>query len=298
MKTILLTGANGQLGYELQRRVPQHIQLIPCDTKELDITDTSAIQQFFYDYHKDGTQKIHAIINAAAYTAVDKAESEQEQAYLVNEHGAANLANMAQDYQIPCVHISTDFVFSGQQSSPYLPDAATEPQSIYGASKWAGEQHVRTILPEQHLIIRTSWLYSAHGHNFVKTMLRLMQSKPRLSIVADQIGTPTWAHTLATTVWTLFEKNARGTFHCSDNGVASWYDFAVAIQNIALQKGLLHEAIPIYAIRSADYPTAAKRPPYSVMDKHTTEKTTETALPHWQHSLANMLDELKTLSKY
>jgi dTDP-4-dehydrorhamnose reductase len=298
MKTILLTGANGQLGYELQRSAPQHINIIPCDAKELDITDPTAIEQFFHDYHKDGTQTIHAIINAAAYTAVDKAESEQEQAYLVNEHGAANLAKVAHDYQIPCVHISTDFVFSGQQSSPYLPDTATEPQSIYGASKWAGEQQVRTTLPEQHLIIRTSWLYSAHGHNFVKTMLRLMQSKPRLSIVADQIGTPTWAHTLATTVWTLFEKNARGTFHCSDNGVASWYDFAIAIQTIALQKGLLHEAIPIHAIRSEDYPTAAKRPPYSVMDKRKTEQTTETPLPHWQHSLAAMLDELQTLSKY
>jgi len=284
---VLLTGANGQLGYELQRSKPAHIQLQSTDSAELDITNAEAVDQYCKQH------QINLIINAAAYTAVDKAETESDLAYLVNQQGAMNLAATAKSINAKLVHVSTDFVVTGQQSTPYLPDAPTEAHSVYGKSKADGEQAIIETLPDNHIIIRTSWLYSAHGNNFVKTMLRLMKDKPKLGIVADQIGSPTWANTLADCIWLLIEKNATGIYHCSDNGVASWYDFAIAIQKLALEKQLLSNAIPIDAIRTEDYPTPASRPSYSVLDKTTAEQCIEKKFPHWQTSLSNMLDELK-----
>ncbi|WGZ96465.1 MAG: dTDP-4-dehydrorhamnose reductase [Candidatus Thiothrix putei] len=198
----------------------------------------------------------------------------------------------ANGQNIQLVQISTDFVFDGQQTTPYLPNTPARPLSVYGSSKLAGEQVIQTLLPEA-LIVRTSWLYSSHGHNFVKTMLRLMTDKPQLSIVYDQIGTPTWARTLAITLWALVDKQAQGIFHCADNGVASWYDFAVAIQTEALTLGILTNTIPIKPIRSVAYPTPAQRPTFSVMDKSTTESILETPFPHWRDSLRAMLGELK-----
>lgn len=284
---ILLTGSNGQLGYELQRSKPNYTQLSTTNSQQLDISNAEDIESYCKKHHVD------IIINAAAYTAVDKAENDINNAYRVNHLGASNLAKAAKNIDAKLVHISTDFVFSGTQSTPYLPQNTVNPKSIYGKSKANGEYAIIKELPYNHLIIRTSWLYSSHGNNFVKTMLLLMRNKQKLSIVADQIGSPTWANTLANCIWQLIEKDAAGIFHCSDNGVASWYDFAIAIQSKALEKRLLEYAIPIEAIRTEDYPTAAVRPPYSVLDKTTTEQCTGIKLPHWQTSLSNMLDELK-----
>lgn len=292
-QTVLITGANGQLGYELQKTVPAHIRLIATDVDTLDITRSRQISQAIEQHQPD------CIINGAAYTAVDKAEEDDETAYLINNTAAALIAQaiaarIEQGHPaIRMIQVSTDFVFDGEQSTPYLPDAPTDnPLGVYGASKLAGEQSVMKYLPDA-LIVRTSWLYSAHGHNFVKSMLRLMQEKEELGIVYDQIGSPTWAATLAETIWTLLDQNTSGIYHCSDNGVASWYDFAAAIQELALESGLLTQAIPLKPIRSHAYPTPAQRPAYSVMDKATTEQQLGRTLPHWRDSLRAMLDELK-----
>ncbi len=286
-KKILITGASGQLGYELQRSVPTNYQLICTDVDRLDICQSEQVEQFVAEYQPD------VIINAAAYTAVDKAESEDKLAWKINEQGAKNLAITASEHQAQIIQISTDFVFDGKQSSPYLEEDYTgESSSVYGKSKHAGEKAVVSFAPNNSLIIRTAWLYSAHGNNFVKSMLKLMQERDSLGIVVDQIGTPTWANTLAQVIWKLEAKQQSGFFHCSDNGVASWYDFAVVVQQQALQKGLLNTQIPIKAIRTQDYPTPAQRPAYSVMDKRKTEQAIGETLPHWQKSLDKMLDEL------
>ncbi len=285
---VLVTGAQGQLGYELQRHYPEQLNLIATDQDTLDITDAAQIKAAFDRHQPD------AVINAAAYTAVDKAESDQAAAWVLNAAAPRLLAQACQQQKRRLIQISTDFVFDGQQSTPYLPDALCKPLSEYGKSKYAGEQAVREHLPDA-LIIRTSWLHSAHGGNFVKSMLRLMRERGQLGIVYDQVGSPTWAHTLAHCIWVLLEKNAQGICHCTDNGVASWYDFALAVQQIALSLGLLEKAIPIKPIRSSAYPTPAQRPAYSVMDKVVTETWLGASLPHWRDSLHNMLAELKPM---
>ncbi|TXH60504.1 MAG: dTDP-4-dehydrorhamnose reductase [Thiothrix sp.] len=286
-KRVLITGAKGQLGYELQRSYPLGTELIASDRVSLDITDPIQIQTALERYQPD------LVINAAAYTAVDKAESDQDHAQRLNGDAAGFLAQgiAAQNAAIQLIHISTDFVFDGTQSLPYAPDAATHPLGVYGATKLSGEQQVQQYLPNA-LILRTSWLYSAHGHNFVKTMLRFMQEREQLGIVYDQVGTPTWARTLAHTIWALAAKNASGILHCSDNGVASWYDFARAIQEEGYRLGLLTRRIPIHPIRSSAYPTPAQRPAFSVMDKSLTEDYLGYRLPYWRDSLQTMLAEL------
>ena len=280
-------------GYELQQSVPTHINLIATTRETLDITRSRQISLAIEEYQPD------CIINAAAYTAVDKAESDDENAYLINNTAPALIAQAiaARIEQgkpaIKLIQVSTDFVFDGQQATPYTPDTSTDkPLGVYGASKQAGEQAVMRYLADA-LIVRTSWLYSAHGNNFVKSMLRLMQEKDQLGIVYDQVGSPTWANTLAETIWGLFEQKAAGIYHCSDNGVASWYDFAAAIQEEAGATGLLDRTIPLRPIRSSEYPTPAQRPSYSVMDKSATEATLGRTLPHWRVSLREMLKQLK-----
>jgi dTDP-4-dehydrorhamnose reductase len=289
-KQVFITGAAGQLGYELQRFIPTGYTVMALDVDHLDITHIDAVELFFSQHPAD------IIINAAAYTAVDKAESDSQLAWQVNHIGAENLAKVAKKYAIQLIQISTDFIFNGQQSHPYLEtEYVSTSESVYGKSKHAGEQAVLQYAPQHSLIIRTSWLYSAHGHNFVKSMLNLMQSRDTLGIVADQIGTPTWANTLATVIWQLITTPTPASqqiYHCADNGVASWYDFAMAIQQLAKQQGLLDNVIPIKAIRTQDYPTPAARPHYSVMDKTQTESHLGITLPHWQRSLAHMLKEL------
>jgi dTDP-4-dehydrorhamnose reductase len=257
------------------------------DVDNLDITNPHSIDLVLDHYQPE------IIINGAAYTAVDKAESEPNLADKINHLAVEYLANAAKKRSIKLIQISTDFIFDGTQALPYAVDAKANPLSVYGETKWRGEEVVRQVLSD-YLIIRTSWLYSVHGHNFVKTMLKLMATKESLNVIYDQIGTPTWASTLAQTIWTAIEQNTTGTLHCSDQGVASWYDFAVAIQSEALTLGLLEKTIPIRPIRTESYPTPAKRPAFSLMDKALTESTLGIALPHWQTSLKNMLIQYRT----
>lgn len=289
---VLITGANGQLGWELQRTIPDSVDVVALSSSELDITNYQKV-----------TERINSlipqvIINAAAYTAVDKAEEEVEKAFAVNADGAANLAEAAKEVGARFVHLSTDFVFDGQKSSPYLVSDPTNPAGVYGKSKLAGEQKIVEINGlENCAILRTAWVYSAHGNNFVKTMLRLMAERDSLGIVADQIGTPTWAKGLANAVWKLAQINQDGMFHWTDAGVASWYDFAVAIQEEALALGLVKTKCIINPIGTADYPLPAKRPPFSVLDKSETWKKLGLSGQHWLESLRKMLRELYSESK-
>ena len=285
-KKVLITGANGQLGYELPRTAPDGYDCIMTDVAELDITDSDAVIAYVAQCQPD------VIINSAAYTAVDKAEEDRALATAINETGARNLAQVSKDNGIKFIQTSTDFVFNGKGCSPYLVDAATDPQGVYGQTKDDGDKAVLDILGQDAFIIRTAWLYSAHGNNFVKTMLRLMSERDFLGVIADQIGTPTWANSLAQAIWKAIEIDATGIHHWTDAGVASWYDFAVAIQEEGFHLGLLEEEILITPLTTADYPTPASRPAYSVLDKTTTWKALDMDGEHWRDGLRKMLLEL------
>jgi dTDP-4-dehydrorhamnose reductase len=286
----LITGANGQLGWELQRTRPDNWQLIALSRAELDITDRAAVKAVFKQYRPD------LVINGAAYTAVDKAEREKDKAFAVNADGAANIARAAAEFQARLIHISTDFVFEGSKSKPYLPGDTPNPLSIYGISKLKGEQAISAATKDAALILRTGWLYSMHGSNFVKTMLKLMAEREEISVVADQAGTPTWTRNLAKAIYDFAAMTeVQGIYHWTDAGIAGWYDFAVAIQEEAFRLGLLKNCIPVKPIRTEDYPTPAKRPPYSVLDKTSTWKTLGYTASHWRLSLKNMITELKEL---
>lgn len=286
---VLISGKDGQLGYELQKTLPADTECLACDKRELDVTSTDSINSVVSSYSPD------IVINAAAYTAVDKAEKEKQQAFLVNATGVKNILSVIKSRQIKLLHLSTDFVFSGNSTLPYLPSSPVDPIGVYGASKAEAEKIVREEYPENSLIIRTSWLYSAHGHNFVKTMLRLMQKRDALNVVSDQTGTPTWAGGLAGAIWRFCRlQDITGIFHWSDDGVTTWYDFACAIQEEALRIGLLDRAIPVHPITTADYPTTAKRPMYSVLDKQSTWDIIGYRSPDWRVCLQQMLTEYKS----
>ena len=297
---ILVTGKNGQLGSELQKTCPSNIELICFGSKELDISNAEQVNELITAHAPD------IVINAAAYTAVDKAETDTERAYAVNEQGAANLASACKNTNAKLIHISTDFVFDGTKTMPYESGDSTNPLGVYGASKLAGEQAISNVLGADATIVRTAWVYSVFGNNFVKSMLNLMQQKDQLGIVVDQVGTPTWAASLAEMLWSLTAKNSTQNdgvssensnkaiiYHWTDAGVASWYDFAVAIQELALDKGMLTKAIPISPIPAVNYPTPAKRPAFSVIYKTEAEIASGVKTIHWRKQLSSMLDELK-----
>jgi dTDP-4-dehydrorhamnose reductase len=284
---ILLLGSNGQLGWELTRTCPENIDLLTCDYPKVDFLSFDSIKKCIKTSSPDW------IINAAAYTAVDQAENEKEKAFRINHDAVREIALQAKENNIRLAHISTDYVFNGRHFKPWLPEDPTEPESIYGASKLKGEQAAKKILKENALIIRTAWLYSSHGGNFVKTMLKLMREKQSLTIIDEQVGTPTWAKGLAKAVWTSVQKNLAGTYHWTDAGVASWYDFAMAIQEEAIAAGLLEKSIPIAPVSSDQFPTIAQRPFYSILDKHTMWQATELVPVHWRTQLKIMLKELE-----
>ncbi len=285
---VLIFGKDGQLAWELQRQAPSDISWQALGSDTLDVTDHKALREVFKTYSPD------CVINATAYTAVDKAESEPDLAFAVNAEAVQVMADLCQDNDTRLIHVSTDFVFSGGNNTPYAPEAPAEPLGVYGASKRAGENAVIEKLPDSSVIVRTAWVYSSHGNNFVKTMLRLMSAKPELGVIYDQVGTPTWAKGLAQWIWCVVEKpDVSGLFHWTDEGVASWYDFAVAIQELALEKGLLDRAIPIKAIPASDYPLPARRPAYSVLDKTSSQAVSGLQGVHWRTQLSNMLDEIK-----
>lgn len=282
---IVVIGKSGQLARELQQLLPASVSFLGRD--DIDLANS---ERLFSTLRALAPQ---AIINASAYTAVDKAESEPEAAHLINCDGVENLARYCKSTNTFMVHVSTDYVFNGHKGVPYMPDDTLEPQGVYGRTKAEGEKALLKILPEQSCLLRTAWVYSVHGNNFVKTMLTLMAQKPQLGVIDDQIGTPTWARGLAQACVFAAQNCTKGVFHWTDEGVASWYDFACAIQELALQKGLLKSAIPILPIPSSQYPTPAKRPPYSVLDKTSARQAFSTIRSqHWRSQLAKMLDAL------
>ena len=290
MYNILVTGVKGQLGSELQVLASdfQDYEFFFTCASRLDITEYSAVRKFIEKNH------INCIINCAAYTAVDKAETEVKTAEKVNTLAPKYLAEVAKDYHCKLVHISTDYVFDGNNSRPYVETDIPNPQSVYGITKLQGEKYIQEINPKETIILRTSWVYSKYGNNFVKTMLRLMSEKPQLSVIDDQIGTPTWAKGLAEACVLAAENKTAGVYHWTDEGVASWYDFAMAIQELGIEKGLLSSAITVLPIPSSQYPTPAKRPHYSVLDKQTAREVFTSCKPaHWRKQLSDMLDDLK-----
>ena len=287
---VLITGAGGQVGWELQQTVSTDIEITALHRVELDIADQAAVMSVIKEFQPD------LVINAAAYTAVDKAEEEVDRAYKVNVDGAANIARAVEDCSARLIHISTDFVFDGTGTKPYLPGDEPKPSGVYGASKLQGERAVMAETSGRAVILRTAWVYSVHGSNFVKTMLRLMAEREELGVVDDQVGTPTWAKELAKTIWLIAGKtDMQGTYHWTDDGKASWYDFALAIQEEAYGLGLLQKTIPIKPIKTEEYPTPARRPAYSVLDKTSTLEALDCKTPHWRESLIKMLIELKEL---
>lgn len=286
MQKILITGANGQLGRELAERA-SGVELLALSRDALDIGDANAVTERVAALAPD------VVINAAAYTAVDRAESEPDQAHRVNATGAGNLAHACASLGVRLLHVSTDFVFDGSSSVPYRPGDATGPLGVYGQSKLDGEQAVREACPGA-LILRTGWVYSRFGNNFVKTMLRLMAERESLNVVCDQVGTPTWAGGLAEALWRFAARpQLEGSYHWSDAGVCSWYDFALAIYEEGMARGLLSRPVAVHPIPASDYPTPAQRPAYSVLDKTDTWRDLDCQGVHWREQLRRMLKDLK-----
>jgi dTDP-4-dehydrorhamnose reductase len=278
---VLITGANGQLGGALQRTAPAWADWNAIDVEDVDLTDTAMLTARLVVEAPD------VIINAAAYTAVDKAESEEELARAINSVAVATIVEAMAASGGRVVHLSTDYVFDGSLAQPYMTLAERRPQSVYGRTKAEGEDHLRS----EDLLVRTAWVYEAGGANFVRTMIRLMNEREELGVVADQVGSPTWATGLARTIWALIEKGATGTFHHSDDGAVSWHGFALAIAEEAHALGLVKRVPTIKAITTADYPTPARRPAYSLLDCSATRAYLgERAVP-WRENLRRMLEE-------
>ncbi|MDZ4831193.1 MAG: dTDP-4-dehydrorhamnose reductase [Phycisphaerae bacterium] len=291
--TVLVTGAGGQLASEIERTVPEGRRVVALSEIDLDIRNREAVRTAVHDIAPS------AIVNAAAYTAVDKAESEQALAFAVNRDGAAHVAEAAAAIGAMLVHVSTDFVFDGAASSPYATDAAPNPLSVYGRSKYEGDCAVRAACPGA-AIVRTAWVYAATGRNFVATMLRLMEQneskksteRGAVRVVSDQIGSPTSAHGLAECCWRLIDRRAAGLWHWTDAGVASWYDFACAIGEFGVLAGLLESPPAVEPIRTVDYPTPARRPAYGVLDKTSTWNLLGLKAPHWRLPLRIAIEEM------
>ena len=281
---ILITGANGQLGNEmrvLSAGHPEHTCFF-TDVQELDICDAQGVKAFVRDHHID------VIVNCAAYTAVDKAEDNADLCDRLNHLAPGNLSEAAQAVGAALVQISTDYVFDGTAHTPYTEDAPTCPTSVYGRTKLAGEQ-LALAQCSRTMIIRTAWLYSTFGNNFVKTMLRLGRERDRLGVVFDQIGTPTYAADLAAAIFTAIGQGIRpGIYHFSNEGVCSWYDFTLAIHRLA---GI--RTCRVSPLHTDEYPAKAPRPHYSVLDKTKIKHTLGITIPHWEESLENCLKKLK-----
>ncbi|MEZ2339285.1 dTDP-4-dehydrorhamnose reductase [Mucilaginibacter sp. RCC_168] len=283
MQNIVVFGASGQLGQCLKKVSTEKgvdFIIFPPET-EANILDTDAISKVFEQY------KPAYVINCAAYTAVDKAEDDVDMARKINKTGAANLAQACKQYGAILVHTSTDFVFKGDKPYPLVETDIADPISIYGLTKLEGEQDVVNLLP-RHFIIRTSWLYSEYGNNFVKTMLKLGAERDELKIIADQVGTPTYAIDLAAAILDIITSGSEsfGIYHYSNEGVTSWYDFAKGIFDLSGTQ------VKTYPIRTSEYPTRATRPAFSVMDKAKIKTTFNIQIPYWRDSLITCLERL------
>ena len=282
---ILVTGAAGQLGNELHNVLEQKMPGVTMytDIKDLDLTDSEAVKKFIID------NEISHVVNCAAYTAVDKAEQEPALCAKINTDTVKNIAEVAADYGVKVIHVSTDYVFDGTAHAPYKESDKVNPISTYGTTKRKGEMVLLSMSPDA-VIIRTAWLYSPYGNNFVKTMMRLGSERSELGVVCDQIGTPTYALDLAEAIYTILTARqwVPGIYHFSDEGVCSWYDFTKAIHRIAGIK-----SCNVKPIATDDYPTLAARPPYSVLDKTRIKKTYGITIPHWEESLVDCINRLQ-----
>ncbi|MGX8943255.1 dTDP-4-dehydrorhamnose reductase [Symbiopectobacterium sp. Eva_TO] len=282
---VLLTGANGQLGRCFQDTLPADWQILATDSVELDITDRDKITAAVIAFKPD------AIVNAAAYTAVDKAESEAELAERINSTGPANLANVAAQHGIRLVHVSTDYVFDGNANTPYTEESPTNPLSVYGITKLAGERAVSATAPSA-IIVRTAWVFSEYGNNFVQTMLRLGKERDALSIVNDQRGCPTYAGDIAHAIIALLQQNAAGgIYHYAGDKEVSWFEFAQAIFFVAVQNTVLTKAPTLTPITTAQYPTFAHRPAYSTLAGNKI-KGLGIALSDWQRALEKTIQHV------
>ena len=283
---ILVTGCKGQLGTELKKIAGAEHQWFFTDIDTLDICNKAAVEECF------GTNQIDACINCAAYTAVDKAEDEQQLATLVNTFAPKVLADACKRHDALLIHVSTDYVFGGDAHEPYKVDGPINPQSVYGCTKADGERAIRDS-GCNYMIVRTAWLYSSVGKNFVKTMLMLGETKDEINVVADQKGCPTWAHDLAVALLALLKKNGKDevheTFHFTNEGQITWYDFATAIMEIGEKK------CKVNPITTDQYPTKAKRPAYSVLDLSKIKEYAGIEIPDWKESLVKCIEELNNI---
>ena len=279
MIKILVTGGNGQLAQCLKDVIKHHKNLVVDfqDLPDLDITNSSQLQSFFFKNEFD------YCINCAAYTAVDLAEEQSSLAYAVNAEGPKNLAEVCQKHQTTLIHVSTDFVFNGQKQTPYLETDTPNPLGVYGASKLQGERNIQEFM-EAYFIVRTSWLYSKYGNNFMKTMLKLSETREDISIVSDQFGSPTYAGDLAEVLIKIVLSSSTnyGVYQYSNSGAISWYDFALEIFKH------FGKTIEVKPIKTKDYPTAAKRPKYSVLETTKIEKEFNIRTRFWKLSLKNL----------
>ncbi len=275
---VLVTGANGQLGCALRRLLDREMpgEAIYTDKQELDLTDAAAVENFIRD------NEVTHIVNCAAYTAVDRAEEEKRECALINTDAVKNLAAAADLLGAKIIHISTDYVFDGTNHRPYRESDKVNPISQYGTTKRKGETALLALAPES-IIIRTAWLYSDTGHNFVKTILSLAEKQNEIRVVCDQIGTPTYARDLAEAVLAVLKSHqwVAGIYHFTDEGAASWYDFAKAILRIAGKK------TRVVPIPTEDYPTLAQRPAYSILDRSRIKATYGVEIPHWEDALTD-----------
>lgn len=289
MKTLLITGSKGQLGNEMQiaaKNYPE-FKFIFTDVEELDICNKTALQYFVAENGVD------YIVNCAAYTAVDKAEDDAELCYKINRDAVRNIAEVAGENGLKVVHISTDYVFDGTNHIPYTENDAVCPATIYGKSKLDGENILQQIISRQAIIIRTSWLYSSFGNNFVKTMLKLGGEREKLTVIFDQIGTPTYAAELANVILKVISHKefVEGIYHFSNEGVCSWYDFTKSIHRLA------NIQCDVQPIESKDYPTRTPRPNYSVLNKAKIKLVYGLTIPHWEESLVKCIGILNQTSK-
>jgi len=290
---LLITGAHGQLGRELMRLGAGHELMAVCHD-QLDITDQDDVLDCCVSFHPD------AVINAAAYTAVDKAESDVESAFAVNRDGPANLARACKQHDIPLIHVSTDYVFDGTKPSAYTEDDPVSPLGVYGTSKLAGERAIQQYAAK-YLILRTSWVFSAHGNNFVKTMLRLGSERDELGIVADQHGCPTSASELARGIYAALaicgQSESWGVYHFCQPDPTTWFDFAKAVFAEARAQGITLSVANVNAIATSAYPTPASRPANSVMDCRKFETTFNFKIRPWKDSLARVVGEMRDEKK-
>jgi dTDP-4-dehydrorhamnose reductase len=281
---VLITGGSGQVGRALQERPPEGWSVVAYPSDELDVTVPDQVREAV------GRVRPTLVIHAAAYTAVDAAEAAPERAEAVNARGTTHVAEAAREVGARLLHLSTDFVFDGASGRPYTAEDAPNPLGAYGRTKLAGEREAIRILGAQALVVRTAWVYSRYRTNFVLTMLRLMREREEVGVVADQVGTPTWASSLAEALWAAAAMpDLHGILHWTDAGVASWYDFAIAVQEEALSLGLLERAIPVRPIRTSEYPAPARRPSYSVLAKEEAWARLGCPIRHWRESLRRML---------